>query len=44
MNAFLREGLCVGGLFEGVLIRGVTQVLRKRWAYLRGGPIRGEII
>ena len=27
----------------GVLIRGVTQVLRKRWAYL-WGPIRGGLI
>ena len=25
-----------GGLFEGRLIYGVTQVLRKRWASIRG--------
>ena len=34
-------GFMGGGLYEGVLIRGVTQVLRKRWAYLRG-PISGR--
>ena len=31
--------MCGGGLYEEGLIRGVTQVLRKRWAYLE--PIRG---
>ena len=33
--------MCGGGLYEGELIRGVTQMLRKTWAYLLG-PIRGE--
>ena len=36
INAFAREGLCTGG----GLIRGVTQMLRKGWTYLRGGAIR----
>ena len=41
------SGLVRGGLYEGVLIRGAIQVLRKRWAYLRrslyaGGFIGGE--
>ena len=30
------EDLCEGGL-----IRGVTEVLRKRWAYLRGAIVGG---
>ena len=30
------------GLYEGGLIRGVTQVVRKRWAYLREGLYAGE--
>ena len=33
--------MCGGDLYEGGLIRGVTKVLRKRWAYLRGEAIRG---
>ena len=38
IDEFVWEGLCAGG---GGLIRGVTQVLRKRWAYpLMGGEIR----
>ena len=38
-----------GAYMRGGLIRGVTQMVRKRWAYLRGdytrggGLIRGEI-
>ena len=46
-NALIRGG---GGLCAERLIRGVTQVSRKRWAYLRrglyaggGGLIGGEI-
>ena len=31
----------VGGLYEGGLTRGVTQVLKKRWAYLPGSYTRG---
>ena len=35
INAFILGG---GGLDKvGGLIPGVTQILRKRWAYLRGG-------
>ena len=28
-----------GGYYEEGLIRGVTQVLRKGWGYLRGGGL-----
>ena len=43
INAFIQAGLFVGGLYEGdlYLICGVTQVLRKMWAYLRGGLCMG---
>ena len=30
-----------GGAYMRGLIRGVTQVLRKRWAYLRGSVLGG---
>ena len=47
MNAFIREVYARRGLSGGGLILGVTQMLRKRWAYLRGlcgrGLIGGEI-
>ena len=38
INAFLRVAYArgEGGLHKGELIRGVTEVLRKRWAYLQG--------
>ena len=42
INALIRVGLCVGGFYEGGgLIRGVTQVLKKRWAYLQAAYMRG---
>ena len=42
INALIRVGLCVGGFYEGgELIRGVTQVLKKRWAYLQAAYMRG---
>ena len=30
INVFIRADLCTVGLYEGGLIRGVTQVLKKR--------------
>ena len=37
INAFIRAVLCAGGL-----LRGVTQVLMKRWVYLGGDIYTGE--
>ena len=32
------------GLYEGELLRGVREVLRKKWAYMQGGGLIGREI